>query len=380
MTPTGPRHHSDLDEHDPLRALAHVPNTTVPPVEGVHRRAAVIRRGHRRAKVGVSAGVLASALIIGGVLVPQSDSNPGPRGTLQAASFNGLARAHADTGGDCKGARYGANVPRQQWVSDPRAAELASWLPAEATGEPVRGINVHTDGVTCRPLTPAAALYTEAPKQGLSLWADVARPFRGEQGLRSVQLRGTTAELLPLPGNLMLSWTEPDGTRWVVQGSGLDQAAIVATLDDLVLQGTSVEPASVPAPWQQSHLPDAASPYSDWTWQVEYGPSGYTQDAPGIRLGVGPLVEPIATGVARGADLYTFTRVNGHPATFFTDLGGCVRWDEADLSYGVCGSQDMDLLVDLAEQVEHVATTDPRLQAAPDLFPTNDQTPEASAD
>lgn len=377
MTPTGPRH-TDLDEYDPLRALAHVPDTTVPPVEGVHRRAAAILRGRQRTKVGISAGVLASALIVGGVLIPQGGNDPGAGGALQAASFIGLARAHADTGSDC-GVSYGVNVPRQQWVDDPRASKLTAWIPAGTTGEPVRGVNVHTDGITCLPLAPAAALYTEAPKQGLSLWADVARPFRGEEGLRSVQLRGTTAELLPLPGNLMLSWTEPDGTRWVVQGSGLDEAAIVATLDGMVLEGASVNPASVPAPWQQSQLPDATSPYSDWTWSVEYGPSGYTQDPPGIRLGVGPLVEPIATGVARNADLYTFTRVNGHLATFQPDLGGCVRWDDAGLSYGVCGSPDMDLLINLAGQVEKVATTDPRLQAAPDLFPTNDQAAGASA-
>ena len=378
MTTTGPHHHTDLDEHDPLRALAHVPDTTVPPVEGVHRRAAAIRRGQRRTKVGVSAGVLASALIVGGVLIPQSDNDPRTPATLQAASFIGLARAHADTGSDC-GVSYGVNVPRQQWVNDPRAARLMAWIPAGATGEPVRGVNVHTDGITCLPLAPAAALYTETPKQGLSLWAGVARPFRGEEGLQNVQVRGTTAELLPLPGNLMLSWTEPDGTRWVVQGSGLDQAAIVATLDALVLGGTSVDSTSVPAPWQQSPLPEATASYSDWTWSVEYGPSGYTQDPPGIRLGVGPLVEPIATGVARGADLYTFTRVNGHLAIFQADLGGCVRWDDAGLSYGVCGSQDMDRLVDLAEQAEKVAATDPRLQAAPDLFPTDDQTAGGSA-
>ena len=45
-------------------------------------------------------------------------------------------------------------------------------------------------------------------------------------------------------------------------------------------------------------------------------------------------------------------------------------WDEGGLSHPVGGSQSMDLLVGLTEQVEHVATTDPRRQAAPDLFDT----------
>ncbi|WP_432537764.1 hypothetical protein [Kineococcus arenarius] len=384
MTPTGSRPHTgcdDLGEHDLLRALAHVPDTTVPPVEGVHRRAAAIRRGRRRTKAGLSAGVLASALVIGGIFLPQSGDSTGPAPAPQAASLLGIARAQASDGaGSCLDTSgYTTRLTRQEWTSDPRSAQLAAWLPAEATGEPVRGIDVTSNRLTCPPPVPAAVLYAETPaKKGLTLWSDVARPFRGEEGLQQVQVRGTNAELLPLPGNVMLSWREPDGTRWIAQASGVDRADLLATLDGLALNGASLDPASVPASWQQSDLPEDSGDPNVLSWDVEYGPSGYTQDPPGIRLHVGYEVEPVAVAAARGVDVITFTRVNGHLATFSTDQGGCVDWDVNGLAYSVCGSQDMDLLVGLAEQVQHVATTDPRLQAAPDLYPTDDEATEDS--
>ena len=191
MTPHGSRPHagssrsdvSGLDEHDPLRALAHVPDTTVPPVDGVHRRAAAIRRGRRRTKAGLSAGLLAGALVVGGVLLPQSGDSTGPSGAPQAASLLGIARAQgADGAGNCLDTSgHTRRLTRQQWTSDPHAAQLAAWLPAEATGEPVRGIDVTSDRLTCPPPVPAAVLHAEDPaEKGLTLWSNVARPFLGK--------------------------------------------------------------------------------------------------------------------------------------------------------------------------------------------------------
>lgn len=359
------------DDRDPLRALAHVPDQSTPPVEQVRRRASAIRRGRRRTRAGLSVGALATALVIGGVLIPQDASTPG---SLQAASFLGIARAQAADGADadCRdGEGYTTRFTREQWSTDPQVAALSSWLPADATGLPVRGVDVTSDRQACPPAVPAGVLYSETPtERGLTLWSDVARPFAGQVGLEDVDMRGTTAELLHLPGNVMLSWLESDGTRWVAQASGLDQASVVATLDSLALDGTTLDGASVPSSWELAPLPEPTDDPNVLSWAVEYGQLGGGTDL-GIHLHVGRESEPVAVAAARGVDVITFTRVDGQLAVFTNDMGGCVAWDRAGLGYRVCGSQDRDRLVSLAEQVARVEPTDPRVQAAPDLFDTS---------
>jgi hypothetical protein len=360
------------DEHDPLDVLADVPDQSIPPVEQVHSRAGTIRRQRRRARVGVSVGALATALVIGAGLAPQDD---GGVGNLQAASFLGIARAQAADGvqANClDGVGYTTRFTREQWSADPQVAALASWLPADATGLPVRGIDVTSNQRACPPPVPAAVLYTETPaKQGLTLWSDVARPFTGQTGLENVDLRGTTAELLDLPGNILLSWREGDGTRWVAQASGIDQASILSTLDSLTLRGTTLDGASVPASWEQAQLPEPTNDPNVLSWDVEYGQPGDGSDDPGIRLQVARESEPVAAAAARGAAVISYTRVNGQLAVFWTDEGGCLSWDSAGLAYQLCGSQDLDRLGALAARVARVEPTDPRVQIAPDLFDTS---------
>ena len=361
-------HDSWTDDGDRLRSLWEVADQSAPPVEQVHRRAGVIRQGRRRARAGLSIGALATALVVAGVVIPHDD---GPD-HLQAASFLGIARAQAVDGadGDCrKGNDFATRYTREQWSTSPQVAALSAWLPADATGLPVRGIDVSSDQLACPPPVPAATLYTQTPaKGGLTLWSDVAQPFAGQTGLQDVTLRDTTAQLLHLPGNVMLTWVEGDGTRWIAQASGLDQAALVAILDRVTLNGTTVDETSVPSTWEQAPLAEPTDRSNVLTWAVEYGEPGDGTDDPGIRLHVAPETEPVATAAARGVDVMTFVQVNGQLAVSYADMGGCVAWDREGLAYQLCGSQDIEYLVSLAEQVARVEPTDPRVLAAPDLF------------
>jgi len=138
----------------------------------------------------------------------------------------------------------------------------------------------------------------------------------------------------------------------------------------LTLDGTTLDGASVPTSWEQAPLPEPTDDPNVLSWDVEYGPPGDGTDDPGIYLHVGREAEPVAVNAARGVDVISLTRVNGDLAVFWSDMGGCVSWDRAGLAYRVCGSQDRDRLVSLAEQVARVEPTDPRVQEAPDLFDT----------
>ncbi|QTE28948.1 hypothetical protein [Pengzhenrongella sicca] len=364
-------HDSWTNDSDPLLSLSEVADHSAPPVDQVHRRASVIRQGRRRTRAGLSVGVVAAALVVGGVVIPQDDDGAN---RVQAASFLGVARADAADGadGDCRqGDNFTTRFTREQWTTSTQVAALSSWLPADSTGLPVRGIDVSSDQLVCPPPVPAATLYTQTPaKRGLTLWSDVAQPFAGDTGLENVTMRDSTAQLLHLPGNVMLTWVEPDGTRWIAQASGLDQASLVTILDNLTLDGTTVDGASVPSPWEQAPLSEPTDRSNVLNWAVEYGEPGDGTDDPGVRLHVTHETEPVATAAARGVDVINFTQVNGRLAISFTDMGGCIAWDSAGLAYQLCGSEDPDQLVSLAERVTRVEPTDPRVLAAPDLFET----------
>ena len=359
-----------LIDDEPLRTLGHVPDLSTPPLEHVHRRASAIRAARRRTRAGLSAGALASALALGGVLLPLGDNDGGGTGS-QAASFLGIAPAQAADPAACiSGTGFTTRFTRQEWTTDPKVGALASWLPAEATGLPVRGVDVTSDLDSCAPVVPAAVLYTRAPTvKGLTLWSDVAPPFSGSHGLEDVNVHGASGKLLHLPGSLMISWVADDGTRWIAQGSGLDQSAILATIDGLALDGTTVIDTSVPASWEQAALPSTTTDPAVVRWQVQYGLPGDGSDDPGIRLSVGRETEPVATQAARGSDTLTFTQVHDDVAIYYADQGGCLNWDTAGLAYQICGSPDITTLVALAEQVTRITPQDPRAQTAPELYP-----------
>ena len=92
-----------------------------------------------------------------------------------------------------------------------------------------------------------------------------------------------------------------------------------------------------------------------------------------LILGVGRAVDSPAIYAARYAQGMTFTSVRGALAVYSTDQGGCLYWQDAQLAYSLCGSGGVERLTRLAEQVEHVPLSDPRIQNSPDLRDVADE-------
>jgi hypothetical protein len=369
------------DELDFLRDLAHLHDRNVPPVEQVHRRAGAIRTAHRRARAGVGVAALATALAIGGVVLPQ-DSGPSQKGTATvAAAFLGVVPARAADGSDadCRVSTATA-LDRAQWASTP-VAEMTTLLPKTAVGAPLRAVAAGQAEGTCPAPTPAAVLYAQDPQlKGLTLWADVADPYTGQDGLRTVTVRGTSGQLFTFDtGSFNLSWVAADGTRWLAEASGIDEGTFVRTLNGLQLHGEELDTASVPAGWQQAPLPAHSTQTTEFSWRVEYGSPGAKWTPDRVTLEVHRAVDSPAVAIARFAAGSTLTSVNGHLAVWSTngpagsDLGASLQWQDEQFTYVLTGEGGAQRLQGMAEQVEHVAAADPRIQGASDARDVPDE-------
>lgn len=341
----GPHDLSGADELDFLHDLAQLHDQQVPPVEQVHRRAGAIRTAHRRARAGVGVAVLATVLAVGGVVLPQ-DSAPGMKGSATvAAAFMGVIPARAADGSDVN-CRVGvaSALDRAQWVSTPVAA-MTTLLPETAVGAPLRAVAAGQAEGTCPAPTPAAVLYAQDPQlKGLTLWADVADPYTGQDGLRTVELRGTTGQLFnPSPDSFNLSWVAADGTRWLAEASGIDEDTFVRTLNGFQLDGGELSIASVPAGWEQAPIPVRSTQTTEFDWRVEYGSPGAKWTPDRVTLEVQRAVDSPAVALARFAAGSTLTSVNGHLAVWSTngpagsDIGASLQWQDEQFTYVLRG-------------------------------------------
>ncbi|WP_432538025.1 hypothetical protein [Kineococcus arenarius] len=359
-----------VDENDLRRALRasadHLPPAPAPlqALQAGGRR----RLRRRRAGTGLAVATLAAVLTVAGVLIPQ---RPGDGGVHQAAAtFLGVAPARAADGSDadCR-TFFAADLQRSTWPGNPQVVAAAALLPETAAGAPLRGVNAGTSRGACPPPTPAAVLYTESPSvRGLTVWADVANPYSSDDGLQAVTVRGRAGQFLTLSSDShVLSWDEPDGTRWLAEASGIDQSTMITTLGRLTFTDDRLLQGSPPAGWLQAPLPSATTDTLTTGWQVMYGSPGAQWTDDRLTLGVGRAVGSPAVYAARYAPGVTFTRVHGALAVYISEQGGCLFWQAGDLAYSLCGSGGAQRLTQLAEQVEHVDLTDPRIQTAPDL-------------
>lgn len=353
-----------------LPDLADLDDRAVPPIEQIHGRARAIRVARRRARTAVGVGLGATALVVGGVLIPQAGGAPGEG--QQLAAFLGVAPARAADGSaaDCfDGGEAATLTDRASWGSSPEIAAMATLLPADAGVAPLRGISAGETVSRCVPAVPAAVYYDDAPVRGVSVWSDVAQPYSAGGGLVDREVRGQAGQLMTLSGGgLVLSWVEPDGRRWLAEGSGLSVDDLVAVLDGLRISGAAIADGA-PAGYVAAEPQPAASDTA-WRWEVQYGSPGAAWTADRVVLIVRSQAAPPAVFAARYAQGVTFTEVNGGLAVFVEDGDSGVRslyWQADGLAYFLNGDAGVDDLVALAERLQPVSLDDPRVVAAPDL-------------
>lgn len=353
-----------------LPDLADLDDRAIPPLEQIQGRARAIRLARRRARAAVGVGLGATALVVGGVLIPQAGGAPG--GGPQLAEYLGVAAARAADGSaaDCFEGGEAVTLPdRASWTGNPEITAMATLLPPGAGAAPLRGVSARGVTSRCAPAVPAAVFYDDAPVRGVSVWPDVAQPYDPGEGLVEREVRGQAGQLMALPdGELVLSWVEPDGVRWLAEGSGLSADDLVGVLDGLHLSGHEVAADGLPAGYTAAE-PQPAASATTWTWEVQCGSPGAAWTNDRLILVVRTQGKPPAAFAARYAQGVTFTQVNGRLAVF-VDGGagdGTVFWQADGLSYALAGHADAEGLVTLAEQLQPVAPDDPRVMAAPDL-------------
>jgi len=356
-----------MTSHLDLDALAAADAAPVPPVAQIRARAAALRRRRRRTTSVLSVGVVAAAIGVGGLVAPQGGATPeGPA----APVFLGVQSAAAADGRTGCNVGFGEALARDAWAADPAAARLPALLDAPGVA-PLRGVSLHADTENCPPPVPVVTLYADDPVRGLTVYRDVADPYAGQDGLTERRVRGATAVVMTFDaGNMVLSWVDADGVRWLSQAGGITQDAAVALLDGLVLDPDGrLDPASVPADLVVGDVPEPVAGTRTVTYTVQYGSPGAEWTDDRVILSVSDRPRAAGEWAASAAPGLELVQVAGGVAEYDpgNDAFGQLIWTRDGLTYHLTGTGGVERLVELAESVRTVAPADPVIAAAPDL-------------
>ena len=374
---------------DILARLAEVElPTRAPALESIERRARAIRRGRHGRRFGLVT-VAVATLVLGGVTLPIGDDGSGQNPTARgAAVYLGVLPATAADGGapsQCPEEQTTQWIDRADWAKNPGMAASAELL--TNAPYPLVGLGVSQSTLTCLQAIPAAVLFDEDPVRGISVWPDVYNPYQGDKGIESRDVRGTKGLLLDRGGSeyssLVISWNEPDGKRWLAEGSGVSVEEFTATLDGLTFTNGQLDPATVPAGFTSLPLEAPVIGEVSWTWDVFYGNENLEGVEPSefVRFGATTSyrAEPREIYASRAASSVQFTTVAGERAVYGTNGAtngwGTLYWQHDGISYSLFGTNGMAELIPLAEQAEHVGIDDARLTEAP-KYPADKSNPK----
>lgn len=368
---------------DLLDRLADV-ETPAPTVRlaAVERRARHLRQARRARRVVVGTAGLATVLVLGGVVVPQLSDQDRGSGAPAVALALGVAPARAADATTRCGTGFAELVERADWAAEPSVPEAAALLDDPAW--PITSIGVRRVTTDCLPAVPAAVLVDADPARGITLWSDVATPFSSDlDGVVDVAVRGATGQLRDVGTAAYVTWLDADGVRWMANGSGMTPDELVADIDGLVLDGTAVDPASVPDGFDPGPVPDPPTSTTGRSWSVTYGDTeshdadgdGAYKPSPGAGVDLEVTSEyrdPVQVAVSYWSEQVRLVDLDGVVGEFSpmgdpaVDVGGWLIWQRDGLTYTLSGALPMEQLVDLARTVQPVALDDPRIDAAPD--------------
>jgi hypothetical protein len=175
----------------------------------------------------------------------------------------------------------------------------------------------------------------------------------------TVALRGTTGDLTTLaPHQLLLNWSEPNGSGWSILSTGLTKAQLLSAADGLTLAGTpAAAPSSLPAGMVQLPGIPAESAVEQPSWIANY-----TIDGKAMLLSVRAGTPDVAGISGAGSHLVT---VRGHAAEASTDgTTHTLSWQErSGLRVDLAGVGLTDEQVAaFAATLTAVSPDDPRLR------------------
>lgn len=358
-----------MTDADPLRHLRSdlilAAGTTPRDVAEIHRRARAIRAGRRLRTGTVSVVGLAAALVVAGVVVPQ---HPDAGGGTSAAVYLGVtaARAADGTAVDCR-VGFGSHLALADVDERADVAALAALLREGTDAPPLRRVSARQDEGQCPPPMPALVLYDVSEMRGVSVYPDVADAYEGQAGIVDIPVRGSSGQLLELfDGSHVLSWTEPDGERWLAESNGVKVEQLVDVLDGMQIDDDDDTVTADPP--KGFELAPVLPPTDDTVvpgWGVRYG-DAQGPPSESVTLGVRPAHTPTAAYLSRSSG-FTPTDVGGSLALYQDhpeDESGTLFWDDGGQSYVLVATGGPERLVELAEAVEPVAVDDQRVVSA----------------
>lgn len=318
------------------------------PVEEIRRRATEIRRGRGIGSVSAAAALTAIVTVApvvvplgGGQVSSQVQANGcdyGASSLVDRASLPWRYLFDGDTGGR---RLLWAAAERDDWGTCPLDYPVVTMVDLSADGtRPVRALS----------LAPSHALVGRTPN--------------------STGVRGVYGKFRydPATSSAALTWTEPDGTPWQANSSGIGQGDLLAAVNRLRLDGDQVAPASLPSGFEDVHI-SAMSPVRESTnWTAVYGDRMNSKDA--VEVMVTSLPSMLAPASPAGRDLtrLRFTKVGGVRA-MYTDVPGrsnSLTWVKDGVSFKITGPFGETELVAWASRLVSVSDTDPRLHGVPD--------------
>jgi hypothetical protein len=348
-----------MQDEDRLRGLADlVPAREPRPLAEIRLRQRQLVRSRRVGRLAGGGSLLAVALLAAQVVF----GGTGP--------FGGQVRilgTPATAGGvaDCRG--YAGMLERAQ-VPD----ELRYLLPGDAYGRPLTLAYGRSNWWNCPALLAQVVMVDltadgSTARRALAVWGPDAK--HGGEVVVPARVRGRAGEFVTdqeRAGVLVLRWSEPDGSTWVVDASGLSRAEVIATADGLRITARRVVPASLPRGYDRTRIAPVSAPELITTWSARYGedPNGPGDESPvtlvasrpgAFAEGQAPLAAP---GTAR------FVDINGMPATYTTSPTGnnWLDWRTPEgVSLNLSGPLDLPHLAALARQARRVAPDDPLL-------------------
>jgi hypothetical protein len=337
-----------IDE-ERLRGLAAVAaRPAARPLDEVRARAGRLRRRRRAARGGAGvAAVLAVALVVPAVVGPGTPLVPlRPTALPRIPECNGVL------------------TPQPLDSVPARVLYLMSLSPerrpiTRAQGGPVR--------YQCPSSLPQAVLVDLGPGgrtvRALQITGPAAGQMNGDSSITRVH--GRAARLITQPGQrLNLWWSEPDGSTWRVDSSGIAAADLARLVEALRFSTGRVAPSSLPKGYDLVRLlaPIGSRPGADW--EVWYGrPATAPTEVQNVRIQVDQPAAPVeSTAAMYPPGAVTFTQVRGHRAALYLGpFGRAVNWEAVGLSFTFIGPYDPPDLIERAGRLIRVDADDPRL-------------------
>jgi hypothetical protein len=198
--------------------------------------------------------------------------------------------------------------------------------------------------------------------------------FVGAQSFEPVPLRGGQAWVtyVPYPEQplTVISWTDPDGVSWLLEGQDAGEPTLLAVAEALVLDAQSSPPATLPdaavpagwsvtwrAPDPPTSLPEARDDVTGWAVDV-HGPDDSWADNCSVSVTSTTAADaPVVAGASPGDRR---TTVHGQDALMLDRIS--VRWNEpSGAAVSVWCLPGYDGILDLAESLAPAAPDDPRI-------------------